>query len=158
MLQVEIVKRADGAGVLRCTRADGSVTWQKQRQGAFFALHDLTHFAVETTLGLRHGFFGLIDEGWEIDETDGKGHRGGLPPDAMIAEWIVGLLDAERASAAEWTAEEFRAGRLQTAPVTDEDLRRIQDQRRQLFKQWAGVEPGSVLKLIWEATRGIGAS
>jgi hypothetical protein len=51
-MKVEIVKRADGAGVLRCTRADGSVTWQKQeKHGVHFALHDLTHFAVETTLG-----------------------------------------------------------------------------------------------------------
>ncbi|MFM2126039.1 MAG: hypothetical protein RL328_2490, partial [Acidobacteriota bacterium] len=35
-MRVEIAKRADGAGVLRCTRDDGSVTWQKQseRNGA----------------------------------------------------------------------------------------------------------------------------
>jgi len=49
-LRVEITKRADGAGVLRCVRDDGSVTWQKHdRHAAFFALHDLTHYAVETT-------------------------------------------------------------------------------------------------------------
>jgi hypothetical protein len=154
MLQVEIVKRGDGAGVLRCTRADGSVTWQKQhRRAAIFALHDLTHFAVETILGFRRAFFGLIDEGWEIEETDGKSPRGALPPEATVAECIVGLLDAERASSAEWTAEEFKAGRLQFAPVTDEDLLRIRDRRRQLFEQWAAVEPGSALKLIWDTTR-----
>jgi len=61
MLSIQITKRSDGGGVLRCVRADGSVTWQKQtaRHAAFFALHDLTHFAVETTLGYRQGFFGL---------------------------------------------------------------------------------------------------
>ena len=39
--------------MLRCVRADGSATWQKQtdRHAAYFALHDLTHFAVETELG-----------------------------------------------------------------------------------------------------------
>ena len=69
MLKIEIVKRPDGAGVLRCTRADGSVSWQKQaKHGAHFALHDLTHYAVETTLGCRQGFFGLVSQGWEFNE------------------------------------------------------------------------------------------
>ena len=53
MLTIRISKRKDGGGVLRCVRADGSETWQKQesRHAAFFALHDLTHFAVESALG-----------------------------------------------------------------------------------------------------------
>lgn len=64
--------------MLRCVRADGSATWQKQesRHAAFFALHDLTHFAVESTLGFQRGFFGLIAQGWEIEETTGKQARG----------------------------------------------------------------------------------
>jgi len=151
MMEVEIVRRADGGGVLRCKRSDGSVTWQKQgRHAAFFAVHDLTHFAVETTLGFRRAFFGLIDEGWEIEETDGKSSRGALPLDAMIAESIVGLLDAERTSAAEWTVKEFNEARAPFEPVTQEDLSRIRNRRRQLFEQWSAVEPGSALKLVWE--------
>jgi hypothetical protein len=41
-LRIEIVKRADGAGLLRCYRADGSVTWQKQpeRHAVHFTHHD----------------------------------------------------------------------------------------------------------------------
>jgi len=51
MLQIEIAKQPDGAGILRCTRHDGSITWQKQtKRAAHFALHDLTHYAVETAL------------------------------------------------------------------------------------------------------------
>jgi hypothetical protein len=80
MLLIEIAKRANGAGVLRCTRQDGSVTWQKQtKHAAHFALHDLTHYAVETALGYRRGFFGLIAEGWDVEDTTGKGARGALP-------------------------------------------------------------------------------
>ena len=84
-MRVQITKKADGSGVLRCVRADGSVTWQKQpdRHAAFFALHDLTHFAVETTLGYRQGFFGLVAEGWDFEDTGGKGARGPLPPEAV---------------------------------------------------------------------------
>lgn len=112
MLKIEIVKRADGIGVLRCTRDDGSVTWQKQtRNAAHFALHDLTHYAVERSLGYRRGFFGLIAEGWEVDDTTGKGSRGALPDEALEVERIVGLFDAERNSGERWSAVE--QGRVQ---------------------------------------------
>ena len=51
-MRIEIAKRSDGAGVLRCTRDDGTVVWRKQpRHGAHFALHDLVHFAAEASLG-----------------------------------------------------------------------------------------------------------
>jgi uncharacterized C2H2 Zn-finger protein len=81
ILKIEIVKRADGAGLLRCTRADGTVTWQKQseRHALHFTHHDLTHFAVETTLGYGQGFFGLIASGWDIEDTTGKGLGGRSP-------------------------------------------------------------------------------
>src|ERR1035438_8851808 len=84
MLQIEILKQSDGSGVLRCTRADGSVSWQKQaKHAAHFALHDLTHYAVETALGYKQGFFGLIARGWEVEDTTGKGARGAIPPEAL---------------------------------------------------------------------------
>jgi hypothetical protein len=143
MLNVHIVKRADGAGVLRCTRVDGSVTWQKQaRHAAHFALHDLTHFAVESTLGFRRGFFGLIAEGWEIDDTTGKGKRGALPPEALEVEHIVGLLDTERATGIFLAAEDYK--------LTDEDIARIRKRRGELFSCWAAIEPGGTLELQFE--------
>src|SRR5215831_14965859 len=105
---VEISKRADGSGLLRCTRSDGSVTWQKQtKHAAFFALHDLTHFAVETVLGYHSGFFGLIDNGWELDDAAGNSDLRAVPPEASEVERIVGLFDAQRASGSLWSAEEF---------------------------------------------------
>ena len=115
-MRIEIVKRADGAGVLRCVRPDGSVTWQKQtRHAAHFALHDLTHYAVETALGYRRGFFGLIAEGWDIEDTSGKGGRGALPAEALEVERIVGLFDSERGappSGPRTSSIRFRRARL----------------------------------------------
>src|SRR3954453_411272 len=68
MLIVRIKKKTDGAAALSCTRADGSITWQRQdgQVARFFPLHDLTHFAVESTLGFRQAFYGLIESGWDI--------------------------------------------------------------------------------------------
>ena len=68
-LIIHFTKRTDGGALLKCVRADGSTTWQRQdeKNAAFFPLHDLTHYAVETELGFRRGFYGLIAEGWDID-------------------------------------------------------------------------------------------
>jgi hypothetical protein len=154
-VRVQIAKRADGAGVLRCIRPDGSVTWQKQtdRHAAFFALHDLTHFAVETSLGYRRGFFGLVAEGWEIEDTTGKGSRGPLPPQAVEVEGIVGLFDAERGGGVIWTLEEFNEfAALKGAPrLSFDDIARVKKKRSELFQQWFAVEPGATLELQFEA-------
>jgi len=161
MLLIQITKRADGGGLLRCTRADGSTTWQKQenRHAPFFALHDLTHFAVESTLGFQHGFFGLVADGWDIEDTTGKGARGPLPAEASEVEYIVGSLDSERASGAMQTAAEFNAhaaihsastGRPAPRLLTDEELSRVRTRRGELFAQWFALEPGAAIELRFE--------
>jgi hypothetical protein len=153
-VRVQITKRADGAGVLRCVRADGSATWQKQtdRHAAFFALHDLTHFAVETTLGYRRGFFGLISEGWDIEDTTGKGTRGPLTPEAVEVEGVVGLFDAERAGGVIWTVDEFNefAAMKGTRLLTADETARVQKKRGERFQQWSAIEPGATLDLQYE--------
>ena len=80
-MKVELTKRADGGSSLRCVRADGSVTWQSHhgRQALFFPVHDLTHFAVESVLAGKTGFYGLVAVGWDIEDTTGKGKRGAIP-------------------------------------------------------------------------------
>lgn len=154
-MRVQITKKADGSGVLRCVRADGSLTWQKQadRHAAFFALHDLTHFAVETTLGYRRGFFGLVAEGWDFEDTAGKGARGRLPPEAIEVEGVVGLFDSERACGAIWTLEEFNefAAMREARLLTADEIVRVKKKRSELFQQWSAVEPGATLELQFEA-------
>lgn len=99
MLIIRFTKRPDGAVVLKCVRADGSTTWQRvdDNHAAFFPLHDLTHYAVETELAFRRGFFGLLAEGWDIAETTGKTGRGPLPNEALEVEYLVSAFAAERA-------------------------------------------------------------
>jgi hypothetical protein len=145
-LLIEVSKQADGAEVLRCTRPDGSVTWQKQSTHAgHFVLHDLTHYAVESTLGYRRGFFGLIAEGWDVDDTTGRGAHGPLPAEAIEVEHIVGIFDSERASSVLWTLEEFN----QFAPraLTEEQIQSVRAMRGMLFRQWQAVAPGEKLEL-----------
>ena len=145
---------------LSCQRQDGSVTWQRQdgRLGAFFPLHDLTHYAVETVLAYRHGFWGLLAEGWDLNDFGKAGQRGPMPLEAVLSEFTVGFFDQERAAGVEWSATDFNAsaaahcaqrgvvlGRL----LTDEELHRVRRSRQELFAQWATVPPVETLELIF---------
>ena len=152
------MKQKDQSAVLRCIRGDGSVTWQKRegKHASFFPLHDLTHYAVETELGFRRGFYGLIAEGWEIAETTGKGARGPLPDEAIEAEYIVGSLGAERAGGAACTAEEFNdlasafaktRGRPNPRPLTDPELSRLRSRVDELVLRWRALQVGATLEL-----------
>ncbi len=155
---IQITKRADGSAVLRCERADGSCTWQRQDgpNARFFPLHDFTHYALETVLGATHGFYGLVAAGWEIDDTTGKGTRGPLSDDAVTIEQIVGMFDAERASGNVWSASEFNEyaaayaasnGRTPLSALTDEQLARVRSTRDALHQRWFSLPSDTSIEL-----------
>jgi hypothetical protein len=157
---IEFTKRADGRTVLRCVRADGSVTWQRNddQNARFFPLHDLTHYAVETELSFAHGFFGLIAEGWNIDETTGKTARGTLPNEALEVEYIVSAFSAERAGGAVASAAEFNQlaatfasakGMPPPRQISDDDLVRVRFRFDELAGKWRSLRPGATLELAF---------
>ena len=84
-LLIRMKKHPDGRASLTCVRADGTSTWQtpKAAQGHFFAQHDLTHYAVETILGCRQGFYGLLADGWNITDFGVPWPRGPMPAEAL---------------------------------------------------------------------------
>jgi len=164
-LILQFTKRTDGGALLKCHRADGSVTWQRQddNRAAFFPFHDLTHYAVETELGYQRGFYGLIAEGWEIADTTGKGSRGPLPNETMEVEYIVTALSAERGDDAV-TAPEFnqlaaayaqRRGLPKPRELTETALARVRTRRNELFARWKALTPGETLEVPFDrdATR-----
>ena len=161
MLILRLKKRAGGGSAFTLLRADGTSTWQRhERHAAFFAHHDLEHLAVESVLGLRRAFYGLVASGWDFDDFLPPYPRGPLPDEALWAETIVGMLDVERAqqtreattmSAAELNAQLARKCRLddRTSPglVTESQLAGIRQRCDDLFAQWDAVPPGETLEL-----------
>ncbi len=161
-LIVRIKKKTDGGAALSCERPDGSVTWQRQdgRLGAFFPLHDLTHFAVESVLGFREAFYGLVAQGWDVSRFETPGIARTMPAEAGLAELIVGFFDVERATGERGTAEDFNwkidtyfdehGVRRPTFRLTDEQLNAIRARRAELFEQWQMVPPGETLELRFQ--------
>ena len=141
-----------------CERSDGSSTWQRPTpsQAAFFALHDLTHFACESELTNLKGFFALITNGWEISDFEDKQKNSSLPGDALLVEVIVGLLDTERASRTRWTSDEFNThiqnhGKTHSMAfelqLTNVQLEFIRTRRDELFARWYAIQPGETMEL-----------
>jgi hypothetical protein len=161
-LQIQFTKRTDGAAVLKCVRADGSITWQRQddQYAAFFPLHDLTHYAVETELGFQRGFYGLIAGGWDIAETTGKTARGPLPDEAIEVEYLVSAFSAERAGGAPAAAGEFnqlaaafaRAKEMPPPrPLAEEELAKVRARFEELAIEWRSLPGGATLELEFRA-------
>jgi hypothetical protein len=157
-LKIQFIKRPDGNALLKCLRSDGSATWQRQDDdhAAFFPLHDLTHSAVETALGFRRGFYGLIAEGWDIAETTGKTARGALPDEAIEVEYLVSAFSAERAGGVAESTEEFNqlaatfatAKRMPTPRrLTDQDLAKVRARFDELAMKWRALPRGGTLEL-----------
>jgi hypothetical protein len=161
LLLIRIKKGKDGSGALSCTRADGSVVYQRQnaKQAAFFVRHDLTHYAVETVLGHRKGFYGLLAMGWEFDDFGAKWDKKKFPADADPSELIVGLFDAEHRGDRAWSAAEFNdyarnfmegLGGSWNVTLTDEQLDRVRVMLSGLMRKWEAVETSGTLELAFD--------
>jgi hypothetical protein len=166
-LSIRFKKHPDGSVSLACTRPSGSVTWQQQPdpRARYFPPHDLTHFAVESILGVRRGFYGLIAEGWDISDFTAPWPRGPLPAEAAEVEVIVGALDMERLQGTQLTAhalaeyrtlqgESRRAHGKGSAPVTyrltDNQLAAIRARRDELLAQWQALPSGETMELAFD--------
>lgn len=104
---IRLKKTGDGV-VMTCLRDGHAAEIQRSGHDGFFALHDLLHYAVETTLGFDQAFLGLIASGWSFDNftrRDDPRHRP-LPGQALVAEHVVNLFSLA----------------LRTAPPQDPEL------------------------------------
>jgi len=162
-LVIRIKKSKDGSASLTCIRSDGSSTWQRQegQLGAVFPPHDLTHYAIEATLGYYNAFYGLIAEGWEFSDFGTPYPRGPLPRAAREVEALVGALDLERMTGQRSSSVELndqvrfalnrdRSSGVPARELTDEELAQVREVRADLFARWWAVEPGSTLELQFE--------
>jgi hypothetical protein len=155
---VQLKKGRDGPSTLTCVRADGSRTWG--REHPFFPIHDLTHYAVESVLGLHDAFFGLIAAGWNIDDFARPGVSARMPFQALLAEHIVGVLDRERALPRPLTADELNEGvsasilpvsNTRFEPMSDAQLAQVRHLRDMLQIRWDALPSGATLEVSFPA-------
>jgi hypothetical protein len=163
-LTIRIRKKADGSAAIDCLRADGSTTWQRQEGvlGAFLPEHDITHFVVETVLGYRRGFYGLIADGWNVTDFAKPWPRGPIPAEAREVEFVVGLLQTERRMGGNWSAAELEdhaakyasaTGQDVTTPIrtpSDAELDTLRRVRAEWLERWRQTKAGDALVMEFD--------
>ena len=141
---------------LSCIRRDGSTTWTRLRVPV---QHDLIHYAVETTLGLRDSFYGLLARGMNITDFEKpKAERTfDLTDETVHTEYIVGLFQMELSNGSPY--KDFNA-ELQamcaqnkfSAPreIEPEEIERIRQAVSEMLYQWQAIEPGQTFELTFD--------
>lgn len=157
-LTIRLKKTPDAPPVLTGVRADGSATWQ--RSHVAFPVHDLVHYCVESTLGFRDAFFGLIAAGWNLEDFGNPWPRGPLPDQALFAEQVVGevwraFLLREPLAARDLNqrvaAMRAQMGLDMPRMVTEGELEEIQARLGELAMRWRSLTPGGTLELPFPA-------
>lgn len=155
--------KADRSGkpdALACFRDDGTTTYT--RLSPFFPLHDLLHYAVETTLDYRTAFWGLIEQGWDLGSFAEKNPETGrlareLPAQALLAENLVGFLQlAATGSVSSDPDDLYHFLSTQWDPIPNEispgSLAIIHSRFAELMQRWQRLSPGGAMELYFPAS------
>lgn len=153
---IRITKRRGKRPLLLCRRVDGTQTMAELTVGAD---HDLGHFAVETTLGYRRAFYGLVAGGMNIEDFNVAAvtTRIDIPDEAIATEFIVGLLQTEIVSGEPLSdfndaLRRAMAGgrRPMSAPtISDADLSTMRRRFGELLGRWHALGVGEAIELEW---------
>ena len=155
---VTLTKNEGKPHVLRCLRDDGSVTWfQASASNAdFFAAHDLSHYAIETVLGYRTAFYGMVAAGRDLNDF---GSQEGAPDprkysdEAMYAEEMANLVVLALREGYDFEAfwemlVMAHDDLIRPMPsVSQEQFEAIQAKLRELLDAWRVLDVGGSLTL-----------
>ncbi|MES1214648.1 MAG: hypothetical protein ABUT20_03945 [Bacteroidota bacterium] len=156
-MEILFTKTGKEEHVFSCKRKDGSTTWK--HVGEFFMLHDLGHYAVETILHLKNGFFGMVASGTDISDFDlPKEQRAfQLTDEALFAEQLVNMVVIDFTQGRmENLIEIFTSiydldnGSILMRNLTEEKLEKIRTAYNELLTQWEAIPLSGVLKLSFE--------
>lgn len=155
-MEIKFTKKPDAEHVISCIRKDGSISWQ--HSSTFFIMHDLCHYAAETVMNWKHGFYGIVAAGTHITAFDvPKDQRSfQLTDEAILAEQLVNLLVIEynqgkmnnllQMLAAIYDKDENDL----PAVITNEKLEAIRTLFSSLMQQWQALEDYKTITLLFE--------
>ena len=158
-MKIIFTKRKGSQASLRCVRDDGSETWSNTPYPAM-VLHDLIHYVVETELGFRRAFYGLLAEGYDIsnfslprDQRPAALQSIDLPPEAQQTEILVGLLQTEYVENTPYIrftsllVEVCLQKKVLPPSLSDAQLKAIRTRIAQLWYQWQTLGEKEMLQL-----------
>lgn len=157
MLRLRFKKKADASAVFTAVRDDGTSTSTAIGDPAGFGpVHDLTHYVVETSLGIKAGFLGQLAAGRDVQDFDREASSW-LPPEAFIAEAVAGQLSQDAMTRNPLSIEDFNwtirdvltRGKVASPPpeITADQLAAMHAKLAELRSQWDALVPNETLEL-----------
>jgi hypothetical protein len=153
-VKIQIKKRANSKHIISYVR-DGLETYWIEAD-SFLVLHDVCHFAIETTLEYKTAFWGLVNSGINPSDFEDKEKRDSLnlSNEAWYAEHLANLFLIEYTQGTfENINEVFKQCMLEHNPnvamkqFSDSEIEAIRTSLRQLINSWNIVEDENFLTL-----------
>ena len=153
-MKIQIKKRANSKHIISYVRDGLEPYWIEADN--FLVLHDLCHFAIETTLGYKTAFLGLVNSGINPSDFEDKEKRDSLnlSNEAWYAEHLANLFLIEYAQGAfENINEIFKQCMLEHNPnvaikqFSNAEIEAIRTSLYHLIDNWNMVEEGNFFSL-----------
>lgn len=153
-----LTKNTNASHVIRYVRDDGTSTWMHASD--YFIRHDLSHYALETVLGYKTAFNGLLNGGMDPADFNDREKRLAmtLTAEAWYAENMANLflMELTQGQFADFNEVQQAALRSfnQKDPLITLEQGQIDDIRellRKLLRQWEALAEGETMALIFEA-------
>ena len=154
---LRITKHTGKATIISYQRNDGTETWMQADD--FFVRHDLSHYAIEKTLGYTSAFMGMLNNGMGIMDFEDRDKRlqMTITNEAWYAEnmanlFLMEVVQGELDNFNEVSANAFsKMGKAFPAPVlSDAQIRSIRNCLKGLLQNWNQLPAGQTMQLTFE--------
>jgi hypothetical protein len=151
---LQVTKNNGKPHIIRYKRDDGTDTWMKTDD--FFVRHDLSHYAIEKTLGYKTAFMGMLNNGMDIRDFDNREKRLQITvtQEACNAEnmanlFLIEIIAGNTRNFNEMLASGFSSMQQSfSAPVlSDNEINSIKKYVKELLQQWSELPVGETMTL-----------
>jgi len=142
-MKLQITKNVNKPHFILYRRDDGSTTWMHSDD--FFVMHDLSHFALEKTLGYKTAFMGMLNNGMEIKDFENREKRNqmAITAEAIYAENMANLFLMQISQGNfdnfnQILQDAFKPMNKKLAPpvLTEKEILSVRRYLKQLIEQW----------------------
>lgn len=152
-MEIRFTKNTAGQHSISYRRDDGSVTWM--HASPYFVHHDLGHYAIETSLGYRTAFLGMINNGMQIRDFEDREKRlsmrvtdEGWYAESMANIFLMEITQGGVDNFNQVAAAAFAEMGLPIPPpqLAPDEIAKIRNKIQELLVQWQQLpEKGSLL-------------